>query len=81
MTNTRDRIQEILRDVLDLPDLVVSDRTVASEVPGWDSLAHVSLMFSIEAEFAIAFSDVELAGFADVGELVAVVDRKVDHGG
>lgn len=76
MNSTLERIQRILRDVLDVPELEVTERTVAADVAGWDSLAHVSLMFSIEHEFGIAFTDDELSGFRDLGDLAEVVERK-----
>lgn len=76
MSDVHSRLQQIFREVLDAPDLVLSDEMTARNVPGWDSLAHVGLMFSIESEFGITFSDSELSGLADVGELQRRVEAK-----
>jgi acyl carrier protein len=70
------RLQRVFREVLDDPELELSDGMTAAQVPGWDSLAHVSLMFSVESEFGITFSDTELSGMADVGELRRTVLAK-----
>lgn len=70
------RLQRVFREVLDNPELELSDSMTAAQVPGWDSLAHVSLMFSVESEFGITFSDNELSGIADVGELRRTVLAK-----
>lgn len=63
------RLLEIFRSVFANDHLVIHDSTTAGDVPGWDSLAHINLMFSIENEFGVRFTDDQLTGFADVGEL------------
>lgn len=75
-TLVADRIQDVFRTVFNDPDLVLTDGTTAADVPGWDSLAHVGLMFSLEAEFGIAFSDSELGRLNNVGELRQVIEKK-----
>jgi len=49
--------------------LVIRDSTTARDVAGWDSLAHINLMFSVETEFGVRFTDDQLTSFGDVGEL------------
>jgi acyl carrier protein len=49
--------------------LVVGDSTTAADIPSWDSLAHINLMFSVENEFEVHFTDEQLTSFANVGEL------------
>jgi acyl carrier protein len=72
----RAQIEEIFAEVLDDPDLTLTDDTVAQDVPGWDSLTHVSLMFSVEQEFGITFSDREMGSLSDFGALVRLVKDK-----
>jgi len=48
-----------------------------SEVPGWDSLGHVSLIASIEDEFGIEFTPDEYVQFESVGGLVALIETKL----
>ena len=76
MSATHERVQEIARDVFDDEELVLEDSTTAADVPGWDSLAHVNLMYSIEEEFGIRFSEEEFGGFTDVGALLRTIDAK-----
>ena len=38
-------------------------------MPAWDSVAHINLMFTIESQFGVEFSDEQLNGFKNVGEL------------
>jgi acyl carrier protein len=74
---TQERLDEVFREVFDDPGIVLTDETTAEDVPGWDSLAHVNLMFSIESEFGIAFNSSELSTLQDVGELRRVVADKL----
>ncbi len=64
-----DRLLELFRTVLGDDELVLHDHTTAHDVPDWDSLAHVNLMFSIEEQFGVQFRDNEFAELANIGEL------------
>jgi acyl carrier protein len=64
-----DRLEAVFRDVFDDPTLVLTDETTAADVPEWDSLAHINVMTAIETAFDVRFSDRELNGFSNVGEL------------
>lgn len=72
-----ERVQQIFRDVLDDAHLVLSDSTSAADIEEWDSLAHVTLMFSIEQEFGIQFAGEEFARLASVGELRQLIETKL----
>ncbi|WP_432502973.1 acyl carrier protein [Kineococcus arenarius] len=63
------RVLRVFRDVLGDEQLQLSETTTAADVPGWDSLAHINIMFSLESEFGVQFTDAQLTSFADVGEL------------
>jgi acyl carrier protein len=63
------RMLQVFREVLAVDDLRLSDASTAADVPGWDSLAHINIMYSLEAEFDVQFSDEQLTSFQDVGEL------------
>lgn len=71
-----ERLTRILRDVMDDEGLVVTDETTAAEVEGWDSLSHVTLMFSIEQEFGVQFMGEEFASLGSVGELRRLIEAK-----
>jgi len=72
-----ERMQSVFRIVFNEPALELSDELTASEVPGWDSLAHIGLMFSLEAEFGVTFSDNELSLLDNVGGLRKVIEIKL----
>lgn len=64
------RLNEIVCDVLDLDSLVLEESTVATDVPGWDSLAHIRLVLAIEQAFEMRFAVTDIPGLRNVGELV-----------
>ena len=63
------RLQQVFREIFSDDALVITDQTTAADVTGWDSLAHINLMFTIENEFGIQIPDDRLGSFATVGEL------------
>jgi acyl carrier protein len=77
LTALDDQLQEIARDVFADDGLTLSDATEAGDVPGWDSLAHVNFVYAIEEAFDVQFSEDEFTGFENVGELKALLRRKL----
>jgi len=76
MTDTFNRVQAIFRDVLDDPKLTLARNSHAGTVPGWDSLAHISLVYNIEQEFGVRFSLDELQSFRNIGDLLHLLGQK-----
>ncbi|CAN5830502.1 acyl carrier protein [soil metagenome] len=71
------RLHRIFHDVLGVDPGDLNDDTTAADIEGWDSLAHVTLMFSIEQEFGIQFAGDEFATLSDVGALRALIETKL----
>jgi len=72
-----ERLHRVLRQVLG-SDLEFDDSTSAADIEGWDSLAHVTLMFSVEQEFGIEFAGDEFSRLESVGSLRRVLEAKLD---
>jgi acyl carrier protein len=70
------RLEELFQTVFNDDALTLRDGMSASDIPGWDSVAHINLMFSIEQTFGVQFQGNELAEFANIGELKAYLARK-----
>jgi acyl carrier protein len=69
-------IQPIFRDVLDIPDLQLTRQSNASNVEGWDSLAHVNLVMAIEKRYKIKIALGELQDLKNVGEMADLIQKK-----
>jgi acyl carrier protein len=77
MVALREKLQDIFRDLFDDDNIVLRDDTSAKDISGWDSLTNVKLIVRIEKAFKIRFSTGELVEIANVGELAALVDKKL----
>jgi acyl carrier protein len=69
-------LQIIFSDVLDLPDLCLTAESNASNVEGWDSLAHINLVVAIEKRYNIKFALAELLALNNVGEMADLIVKK-----
>ena len=62
------KIKEILNDLFD-DDFDVTESTVADDIDGWDSLAHLQVISAMESGFNIHFTLGEINNFANVGDM------------
>lgn len=70
-------IQDIMRDVFDVDDLVISESTTAEDVEEWDSLSHIRLIVAIERKFGFKFKNSEIETLKNVGDLIGLIQSKV----
>jgi acyl carrier protein len=73
-----EELEGVFRDVFGSEDIVLTDQTTAADIEEWDSLGHVSLMFSIEEHFGVQFEENELAEFENVGALKRYLEENAD---
>jgi acyl carrier protein len=62
--------------VFDDDSLEITPATTAEDVDRWDSLMHVTLMVNVEKTFNLRFTSREVASLKNVGELVALIERR-----
>ena len=68
-------IQEILADIVEEPDLELTEASDADEVPDWDSVNHVKLILALEENYDIRFNPDEIGSLKKVGDLVDMIER------
>jgi acyl carrier protein len=73
--NLNERLEMVFREVFDNEELTLSDETTSRDIAGWDSVAHINLMFGIEQAFGIQFKGNELAEFENIGALRAFLSN------
>lgn len=71
-----ERLKQVILNELELPAFDLADTTTAGQVPGWDSLSHVSILAAVEKEYGIRLRGLEVIRLKTVGDLQALVDRK-----
>jgi acyl carrier protein len=68
-----EQLTEVFRDVFDDDELVIAATTTAQDVDGWNSLAHIRLVVSIEKAFKLRFSAAEIGNLKNVGDMVELI--------
>ena len=65
-------ISTVLKRPLDAPGDIARH-----SLEGWDSLMHINIVTSIEQEFKIRFGLGELQELKNVGEMIALMEKKI----
>ncbi|SKB55940.1 acyl carrier protein [Lachnospiraceae bacterium] len=74
-----ERITVIFREEFDDDTLVIVDESNAEDIEDWDSLAHVELVMTMEKEFDMKFNIREVGALKNVGEMVDLIQKKLEE--
>ena len=74
------KLTEIFREVFRDNDIVISDQMTAADVKRWDSISNINMIIMVEEKFHINVTTKEIAGIVNVGDLIAVIERKFGDG-
>lgn len=72
-----ERLRGVILKELGLESFALAGETLASQVPGWDSLSHVRILGAIEIEYGIRFKGLEVMRLRNIGQLQLLVDAKL----
>ena len=67
----------IFCDVFDLSTVTLTAETTADDIPGWDSVSHVTLVVETERVFGLKFRTTEIEDLKNVGDLVRIIQNKI----
>ena len=72
----RGRLNIIFQEVFDDDSIQISDETTAQDIDDWDSVAHITLVLSVEEEFGVQLNAAEVGKLENVGAMVKLlIDR------
>ena len=71
-----ERLTSVFEDVFE-DDIALSDSTTAADVPGWDSISHITLLVCIEQEFGIKLPMKDVVHLRNVGDMVSLISQYV----
>ena len=74
-----EKLTGIFRQTLDQPQLILKVDLSAANVNNWDSIRHMQLIANVENEFRIKFSLKEIMRFRTIGDLVKLIDEKLEN--
>ena len=69
-------LTEIFRDVF-MRDVALRPELTARDVPGWDSFKQIEIIMACEEKWGIKFNTRELDALRCVGDLAAMVGKKL----
>ena len=70
-------IQEIMRDIFDDENLIITGECNSDNIDDWDSLSHINIMVQIQKKFEIRFTVEEIANTKNVAKIVELVQNKL----
>lgn len=75
MAQVQDRLTDVFRTIFGDETIVIEDAMTADDIPAWDSVSHIQLVFAVEEEFGIKLNMKDLEGLEDVGTLRRTILR------
>lgn len=66
-------LEKIISEVFSLSESSVGDSLALSDIPSWDSLAHMMLIVRLEQDYEIQFTGDEIADLKSVGDARAIL--------
>ncbi len=70
-------LKKIILKALKLEDFDFKDETIASQIPGWDSLNHVNVILAVEKYYNIRFKNLEVLRLKNIGDLQKLINSKL----
>lgn len=70
------KLQEIVRDVLDNEEVVLREETCMEDVEEWDSVAHMTVIAMLENEIGVQF---DIEKIANAKTVKAMIDMVVEN--
>lgn len=72
-----EKLTTVFHDVFNDNAIVLRDEMTAKDVENWDSLTHMLMITKVEETFGIKFKLKELNRLKQVGDLISVVESKL----
>jgi len=69
------KVREVLREIFDIDPHSIS-LNESTDIPGWDSVGHLSLCGALEETFEVQFATSELAEMNSVRVIVSIIEAK-----
>ena len=71
------KVRQAFEAAFDVDPQSVSMETTASDIPGWDSVGHLSLASNLEQVFGVSLDVDELMEMETVREIVRIIAAKL----
>lgn len=72
-----EKINHILKDVFDDDSQVVTESTELSDIEGWDSIAQITIIATIEKEFNVRFRLEDILETKSINKLIDFIEKEL----
>lgn len=72
-----EKLTAIFHEIFGDDSIVLRDDMTSADVENWDSLTHMLMITTVESEFGIKFKLKELNKLKLVGDLVSIIEAKL----
>ena len=76
-TTTRSFIVKFIADFFSVPVESITDKTLADDIQGWDSLANAEIILGLEEHLGVDLDVEELLELDDVGCLISAFEAHI----
>ena len=73
----KDKLVEILKDIFDDEELVITEKTSPKDIEDWDSLANINIVLQIEKYYKIKFSIQDIGKLNNIEEIIDFIMERV----
>ncbi len=67
----------ILKEILQCD---FSEKRLRAEIPQWDSMKHIEIIFALEDKYLIEFNDRELENLTSIDNILRILEDKIGGG-
>lgn len=68
-------VKHIMARVFKTEPQLIHDNTVQTDVPEWDSLAHLNLILALESEFDLSFEPEEIGQMITMSKIIETIRK------
>ena len=70
------KLRQIVANILGVPPDVLHAGSSPRDFPQWDSVAHIDIVLSVEAEFGVTFTPDEMLDTLSIGALEEILRQR-----
>jgi acyl carrier protein len=74
------KLTDIFRRIFEEPNLTLREDLTSKDIAKWDSLAHLIMIKEVEKSFGIKLMIKEISKIRNVGDIVSMIETKVNEG-
>ncbi len=76
MNGNLDELRPVFVEVLVQNGSTITETTTATDVEGWDSFAHITIVVAVEEKYGVSFTTEELGQMTCVGDFISLLNSK-----